>query len=420
MKRWIMAGAACAALAGAAAGCGSSGDSSSGSSGASADAGLKGTPVKLGVVSPGPGSPGVVAPDAAAGARDAALALNKRGGLDGHPVEVVYCNDKGDPNQTATCARELVNDKVVAVVGGQLLNGNVLTPVLAKAGIPQIGLSGVQGIEFTSPNVYPLGCGGLCNAWVLTAWSVKAGKPTSMVSSDVEAAVALRKGLENIAKQAGGKFTSVVLLSPTQTDLAPIVAAAKRNGAKNVLLHVNQTQSSQFIESGEAAGGGLAYLSTKPYDAGDASAKQVGGVDPLNHVVSASSFPPLNYDNPTMARFRAELAAGDKAGVKYSKISDMQLTGFQTWLAVQTIEKLVKQGGIGDLTSASLTKALNGITTPLDFDGVIPPWNPNTKGPTGIPRISNPSAWLVGYKDGKPYTLADKPLTVAQVLAGAL
>jgi ABC-type branched-subunit amino acid transport system substrate-binding protein len=375
------------------------------------------THVKIGVVAPGAGAPGMQTPDANSAAQVAVFALNKRGGLEGHPVDVVYCDDQGDPNQTATCGRQMVSDKVIAVVGGQLLNGNVLTPILAKAGIAQVGLSPVQGVEFTSPDVYPLGCGGLCSAQVLTAWAIKKRAVTALVSADNQAAVPLRKGLQQVAEQAGGHFQNTVLVPATQADFAPIVAAAERGGVKDVVLELGSQQTAQFISAANSAGGSLAYLVTKTYK-GAAAVASLGGAGALDSVVSATPFPPLNSSNAEMVRFRTELADAATGGISGASVDNMQVTGFPTWLAVQALEKLVARDKPAQVTAQAITNSLTATKAPIDFGGVIPPWNPNTPGPKGIDRVSNTSAFLSGYKNGDAYLLESAPVTVDQIVKG--
>jgi len=63
-------------------------------------------------------------------------ALNASGGLGGKQVRLVSCNDQNNPNQIALCARKMVTQKVVAVVGGVMVNGPTATQILQPAGIP--------------------------------------------------------------------------------------------------------------------------------------------------------------------------------------------------------------------------------------------------------------------------------------------
>src|SRR4051794_35363601 len=90
-------------------------------------------PVKLGLIGPTSSGTPVDIDALLAVDRAAIRALNARGGLAGHSVELDYCNDKGDPNLSAACARKMVSDGVIAMAGGNNLNGPAITAILAKA-----------------------------------------------------------------------------------------------------------------------------------------------------------------------------------------------------------------------------------------------------------------------------------------------
>ena len=69
-------------------------------------------------------------PESVDGAQAAAKAVNDAGGIRGHKLEIVVCNDQFDPNVAKKCARDAVTQKVAAVtVGLSLLEQNVV-PIL--------------------------------------------------------------------------------------------------------------------------------------------------------------------------------------------------------------------------------------------------------------------------------------------------
>src|SRR5690242_13348750 len=51
-------------------------------------------------------------------AEGAKVALNNAGGINGHEVQVIPCNEGADPNKAAACARQAADEKVSAVIGG--------------------------------------------------------------------------------------------------------------------------------------------------------------------------------------------------------------------------------------------------------------------------------------------------------------
>ncbi|MGH4029647.1 ABC transporter substrate-binding protein [Actinomycetota bacterium Odt1-20B] len=84
---------------------------------------------------------------------------NAHGGLDGHELKVITCNDENDSVAAADCARRAVDEKVAAVVGSySQYAGSALSP-LEVAGIPYIGGYGITDEEFTSALSYPVNGG---------------------------------------------------------------------------------------------------------------------------------------------------------------------------------------------------------------------------------------------------------------------
>ncbi len=61
------------------------------------------------------------------------------GGVGGRPVELVSCITSFDAEQSASCAQEMVQQDVVAMVGGIDVTSNGAIPVLEQNGIPSLG-----------------------------------------------------------------------------------------------------------------------------------------------------------------------------------------------------------------------------------------------------------------------------------------
>ena len=63
---------------------------------------------------------------------------NAKGGLIGRQIEVKICDDEGEPSQAAICARELVGDHAVAVIGSYTSGAALAAqPIYARAGVIQ-------------------------------------------------------------------------------------------------------------------------------------------------------------------------------------------------------------------------------------------------------------------------------------------
>ncbi|MEU9995903.1 ABC transporter substrate-binding protein [Streptomyces sp. NPDC050848] len=88
--------------------------------------------------------------------------VNASGGIDGHELKILTCNEQNTSSGAAACARRAVREKAVAVVGSYSQNGRAFMAPLEAAEIPYIGGYGVSEDEFTSPLSYPVN-GGLAS-----------------------------------------------------------------------------------------------------------------------------------------------------------------------------------------------------------------------------------------------------------------
>ncbi|WP_395362336.1 ABC transporter substrate-binding protein [Streptomyces sp. YH02] len=85
--------------------------------------------------------------------------VNSQGGIDGHELRILTCNEHNTTAGAAACARRAVREKAVAVVGSYSQNGRAFMAPLEAAGIPYIGGYGITEDEFTSPLSYPVNGG---------------------------------------------------------------------------------------------------------------------------------------------------------------------------------------------------------------------------------------------------------------------
>jgi branched-chain amino acid transport system substrate-binding protein len=68
--------------------------------------------------------------------------INEAGGIDGHPIKLIFYDDGGDPSKAVLIAKKLVEeDKVIAIAGGSR-SGNVLAvvPYIEKSEVPYVSL----------------------------------------------------------------------------------------------------------------------------------------------------------------------------------------------------------------------------------------------------------------------------------------
>jgi branched-chain amino acid transport system substrate-binding protein len=95
--------------------------------------------VRIGIAGPMSGAFSPYGAQMAAGAAQAAAAINARGGLGGERVELVPLDDLSDPQRAETIAQRLVEEGVIAVIGHFTTGAsNAAAPIYADAGIVMI------------------------------------------------------------------------------------------------------------------------------------------------------------------------------------------------------------------------------------------------------------------------------------------
>ncbi|MEV6563916.1 ABC transporter substrate-binding protein [Streptomyces kronopolitis] len=85
--------------------------------------------------------------------------VNSRGGIRGHRLRVLTCNERNDSVYAAQCAQRAVDEGAVAVVGSYSQSGRSFMSPLEVKGIPFIGGYGASDEEFESPLSYPVNGG---------------------------------------------------------------------------------------------------------------------------------------------------------------------------------------------------------------------------------------------------------------------
>jgi branched-chain amino acid transport system substrate-binding protein len=252
-KVHLLAAAAVVVLVAAA--CGSSSKNSSSSSTTSpasgttaAQAAATGTPINIGVIASLTGGANVL-PEAPIGAEAAAAAINKSGGIGGHPIHLVMCDDQDNPNAATECANKIVSaHAAAAVVNGS--EGNSYEPVLLAAHIPEITAYPNSSDEQTFSNVYPVDAGSIAavagsGAMCAKLGATKIGAPIV----DLSAAYALIPGIYSAIEPFGLTQSDVKIIKvpPTATDLSSYVAAAT-NGTKCVAQILSPNQQALFAQ----------------------------------------------------------------------------------------------------------------------------------------------------------------------------
>jgi ABC-type branched-subunit amino acid transport system substrate-binding protein len=381
------------------AGCGDD-KSSSGGGGSSSTA--KGSPVKMMTIS-AVGSPLTNYPDIEAAGKAATQAINKAGGVNGHPIEYSFCNTNGDANGATKCAREAVSEKVAAVVGDLDIFAPVAFPLFEKAKIPVIGQTpaGAEN-DFKSEYSFPLQGGNGAGYSAFAYAAAKEGKKRFLiVTIDLPIAATQNAWAEAAAKDAGMEVLPQVKI-PAQgvTDFTPYVQQAKSKNADAILIVQGNAGTQGVLKAAEAVGLDAMFgQSITSFGESEAAAVQAMA----DKVFVGSPYPSIHdEEDPGVKAWLDDL---DAAGVGDDPVV-RRTGGLNTWVAYKAVAALGKSIK-GDITSESLLTALKEEQGPIDVEGLVQ-WEPAKTGSFGaLSRFPAHDFYVLTFKSGK---LADAGL----------
>ena len=373
-----------------AAACGSSDDDEKSSSGSTDETTttaveLTGTPIKLMQIATLTG-PSNNVPEDAQGGKLAVKAINAAGGVKGHPLELVVCDDKFDPNGAAECARKAVAEKVSAVTFLNSGFGDKVIPILAAAGIPSVGDNLISAAEFVGKNVFPISGGAITGTSAMVYAAAHAGgKKIRPMIVDVPAARGLLPFMEGTVKL----FPDAALLKDipvpaTAADVTSQAAAAAADGADSAYFVVGQGGGAPLTRALRAAG----FEGTRVTSTQSITPQQVKDlVDQATGLLLVSAMPPTSYTkNSSVAQFTKDMKAGGFTG---DRTGGMLLA----WASVKVTAMALEKATTTD--AAGLTAALSSYGE-FDFPG-LGKWDytkPVKAIANGALRIFNPYSYI--------------------------
>jgi branched-chain amino acid transport system substrate-binding protein len=189
-----------------------------------------GTPLKIGYISDG-GAPATDGPGEKAATGAAVKYVNEYlGGVNGRPLELVWCQTELTPAGATDCANQMVAAKVPIVLGATPGVADPIVKVLTAANIPYFVNTAVDQSLVLSSDSYVL-----ANVLGFLAAPVKIAKDknykkVATVIIDVPAAVAPVKALQQPMYDKAGISVDYTAVPPGTPDMTPqIQAAASKN-----------------------------------------------------------------------------------------------------------------------------------------------------------------------------------------------
>lgn len=349
--------------------------------------------------------------------------INAHGGIQGHPLEWVYCG-AADAAGGEACAHKMVDEGVIATVSDANYAAEPAeVQILGDAGIPIIDSFMNSAEALSNPNVYEM-CQPTPVAFATIPAFMKEKGLTKAAIFYGESAQA-QHNIEIFQKAAEYYGVEVVGSTPiplTATDYLPQVQATVDLGADTNIAMLAPFMTGQALAAADQLGTSFNFGVTEGQftQAQYAEYGQAGGG--LDGALLVGCIPPFSAADKYPAiqdaldNIAAEAESGtykdldDGTGVNIATIADPDhITSYTTqgWFATMAFWEATKQI-TGDVTSESLKNVLD-TTDGIDV-GLAQPWVPSTPGPAEFSRVSNLSVYLITVKDGKSVLFQDEPV----------
>jgi branched-chain amino acid transport system substrate-binding protein len=396
------------------------GGGSTASPGASSTA-ASGTPIKIGMSVP---VKAVIDFSAAvSAAKGAVRAVNAAGGVDGHPLDLIVCNNQFNPNQERDCARTLISDGVVATVGDIDYSAEKdANELYQAAGVAQIGDT-PSGFSETDPNSY-LFWGGqsYVNAAEIYA-AAKWGSGHKVATLDL--AVPFDNPFPAFWRKAcaveGCQVVAQTTVQTNQTtDLSPYAQQLVSGQPDTIAVDLGPLLQ-ELVPALDQLGytGKVADQDTNLTPPNFLS--QPAGIQ--DQYINISPFPPPFASGQFLGikqfltEMQAEAATGDSTAPTYTNDSDMSTMA--AWLAVHVFAEIA--GPAHAFTAASFKKAIDAAQN-VSLLGLSPNWTPDEANAAvpSLPRVSLDAWYFYTYVNGKPKLLNSRPVALTSLVAKVL
>jgi ABC-type branched-subunit amino acid transport system substrate-binding protein len=325
-------------------------------------------------------------------AQAAAKAINDSGGIHGRPLEVDTCDSQSNPNQAAICTRKATAGGYVALVGGVVLNSQVMDEIAEPAGLPWVSAESVNAADSANSLNFPLSAG-------FPAQFAGAGELASdsgckrmvIATSNSPAALAFVSYMERgIALGTGvKKAVGVVDMQEGSTDFSPVAAKVNSYKPDCVLEITTEATAVQFLGAAETIGAKF-RLVTIGDDISATDWKKLGGSGGLvQNVLLASPFGATSL--PAWAPYFTLIDENGGA----AKLNAYASSAQGTWLAVGALAAELRQiqGPVTRSALAAQLKKTTNLNSIVGSEGTLfptinftKPWSANPQGPSEYTR----------------------------------
>jgi len=213
-----------------------------------------GAPIKLGQIATRTGPVGAALQSGLDATRAWVASVNSRGGLAGHPVQLLAVDDRGDPAQALAIARQLVErEHVLALFASlQVTTLQAVLPYVEERHVPIVGTCGCSSTGDGSPMVFEVGAtSGKGLVWEhLAGLSLTDKKKVAILYCREAAGCKFqRDGIVGYQRQLGFQVVYEAQVSLAQPDFTAEMIQARQSGAEVVITDVDNASTTRIARN---------------------------------------------------------------------------------------------------------------------------------------------------------------------------
>ena len=169
---------------------------------------------------------------------------NAAGGINGHKIQILTCNDQIDPVVAAACGRKAVADKVSAVLAIETDYQPQVIQAIAPAHMAYIGNNAGNPLDLTASNSFDLGAGsyGVFASMGTALVKDEGCKKVSVVDLNIPATEISGRNIKASVQTAGGSVTNIASIPATLPSYSSIVSTAIGDGAQCIATVLGPSQ----------------------------------------------------------------------------------------------------------------------------------------------------------------------------------
>lgn len=329
--------------------------------------------------------------------------VNSNGGVNGRALSVLTCDTRGDSRTAEACAREAVRSKVSAVVGRFAAPGERTLPILAAAGIADIGPNRPADDEFSNPISFPI-LGGIAvevTGAAHAAASQNCQRVTMLVQDTLSPAPLTRYARAGLATGTG-TLTSVAVLPGQPSGPGPTLAQTLPAG--DCALVIADEETTEYVLSWVEQN----HSTQRLFTLGGGYSAQYWDLAPRIFLTEQLPAP----DDRVWDEYRDALAQATPGA---AAVDPNGMAERATWAALEVFLQVGRHSVTFD--AASILSTLRQDNT-LNTGGILPPLNFGRPGPLpDMPQLRNPYVTTQQYLNGhlaeiRPgFTNLTRPLT---------